>query len=80
MCSSVSSNTLGAAVAEPQQLTGDAATELIGLAGSAFTTALEFAAIASAGLVLVTAFLMVVLARRSQSPRRAAGQPAVCGA
>jgi DHA2 family multidrug resistance protein-like MFS transporter len=73
-------DTLGAAVAEAQHLTGDAATELIDLAGSAFTTALEFAAVASAGLVLVTAFSMVVLARRSQSARRAAGQCAVCGA
>jgi MFS transporter, DHA2 family, multidrug resistance protein len=63
-------NALGAAVAVAEQLPGHLASELTALTTSAFTAALEFAAISSAAVVLLAAILTAMFARHTKTAVR----------
>jgi MFS transporter, DHA2 family, multidrug resistance protein len=58
-------STLGAAMTVAGELSGDAGRELAALAGTAFTTGVEFAAISSAGIVIVAAMLVSTVLRNA---------------
>jgi DHA2 family multidrug resistance protein-like MFS transporter len=72
-------STLGGALAVAQQLPGHVGSELTALASNAFTVALEFTALTSAVIVLVTAILTAVLARRAQTAPEHDPGPASAG-